>query len=131
MQRAAGAGGDQRRVGKGPSSWCRRDLSPPLVLRAAPAAPAASGHACRAPWPPTTPGLASRSGCDRLGSGADATARLLVGPDTPGKVRPDAVFARKVYNGKLTFADGNAVDYWACKDPSDDKPFPSTPIRLR
>jgi FtsP/CotA-like multicopper oxidase with cupredoxin domain len=53
------------------------------------------------------------------------------GPDTPGKVRPDAVFVRKVFNDKLRFSDGADVEYWAFKDPNDDKPFPSTPIRAR
>ena len=53
------------------------------------------------------------------------------GPPTPGKVRPDAVFVRKVFNDKLEFSDGNDVEYWAFKDPDDDKPFPSTPIRAR
>ncbi len=54
-----------------------------------------------------------------------------VNPDTPGLVRPDVSFVRKVFNDKLTFSDGNDVEYWAFKDPDDDKPFPSTPLRLR
>lgn len=53
------------------------------------------------------------------------------GPPTPGRVRPDVSFVREVFNDKLTFADGNTVAYWAFKDPDDDKPFPSTPLRLR
>ncbi len=52
-------------------------------------------------------------------------------PETPGRVRPDVSFVRKVFNDKLTFADGRDVEYWAFKDPNDDKPFPSTPLRLR
>src|SRR3712207_7418613 len=47
-------------------------------------------------------------------------------PETPGRVRPDVSFVRKVFNDKLTFSDGNTVEYWAFKDPDDDKPFPST-----
>lgn len=53
------------------------------------------------------------------------------GPDTPGRVRPAVTFVRKVFNDKLTFADGNDVEYWSFKDPRDDKPFPATPIRVR
>jgi FtsP/CotA-like multicopper oxidase with cupredoxin domain len=53
------------------------------------------------------------------------------GPDTPGKVRPNVVVERKVFNDKLVFSDGNEVEYWAFKGPNDDKPFPSTPIRVR
>ena len=53
------------------------------------------------------------------------------GPATPGKVRPDAVFVRKVFNDKLEFSDGEDVEYWAFKGPNDDKPFPSPPIRAR
>ena len=52
-------------------------------------------------------------------------------PETPGRVRPDVSFVRKVFNDKLTFADGNDVEYWAFKDPDADKPFPSSPLRLR
>lgn len=52
-------------------------------------------------------------------------------PPTPGRVRPDIAFVRKVFNGKLTFADGNDVTFWAFKDPGEDKPFPSTAMRLR
>lgn len=52
-------------------------------------------------------------------------------PATPGRVRPDIAVTRKVFNDKLTFADGNDVTYWAFKDPDADKPFPSTPIRVR
>ena len=53
------------------------------------------------------------------------------GPETPGKVTPDIVFPRKVFNDKLTFSDGRDVEYWAFKGPDDDKPFPSTPMRAR
>ena len=52
-------------------------------------------------------------------------------PETPGRVRPDVAFVRKVFNDKLEFSDGEDVEYWAFKDPDDDKPFPSTPIRVR
>ena len=52
-------------------------------------------------------------------------------PETPGRVRPDVSFVRKVFNDKLTFSDGRDVEYWAFKDPNADKPFPSTPIRVR
>ena len=52
-------------------------------------------------------------------------------PETPGRVRPDIAFVRKVFNDKLRFADGNEVEFWAFKDPAEDKPFPSTPLRLR
>jgi len=52
-------------------------------------------------------------------------------PPTPGRVRPDVAFVRKVFNDKLEFADGEDVEYWAFKDPDADKPFPSTPIRVR
>jgi len=52
-------------------------------------------------------------------------------PKTPGLVTPDVSFVRKVFNDKLRFSDGVEVDYWAFKDPADDKPFPSTPLRLR
>jgi FtsP/CotA-like multicopper oxidase with cupredoxin domain len=52
-------------------------------------------------------------------------------PETPGRARPDVSFVRQVFNDKLTFADGNDVEYWAFKDPDDDKPFPSTPLRMR
>src|SRR5215212_811627 len=52
-------------------------------------------------------------------------------PDTPGRVRPDIAFVRQVFNDKLTFADGNEVEYWAFKDPDADKPFPSSLTRVR
>ncbi|WP_374969692.1 multicopper oxidase domain-containing protein [Terrabacter sp. BE26] len=52
-------------------------------------------------------------------------------PATPGFVRSDVAFVRKVFNDKLVFADGNEVEYWSFKDPQDDKPFPATPIRVR
>ena len=52
-------------------------------------------------------------------------------PATPGRVQPDAFFVRKVFNDKLQFSDGRDVEYWAFKDPNEDKPFPSTPIRVR
>src|SRR5215210_5068399 len=52
-------------------------------------------------------------------------------PKTPGLVQPDVSFVRKVFNDKLRFSDGAEVDHWAFKDPDDDKPFPSTPLRLR
>jgi FtsP/CotA-like multicopper oxidase with cupredoxin domain len=52
-------------------------------------------------------------------------------PATPGRVRPGASVVRKVFNDKLTMADGNDVEYWAFKDPDAGKPFPSTPIRVR
>ena len=52
-------------------------------------------------------------------------------PATPGWVRPDVSFVRTVFNDKLRFADGREVEYWAFKDPDADKPFPSTPLRLR
>jgi FtsP/CotA-like multicopper oxidase with cupredoxin domain len=52
-------------------------------------------------------------------------------PATPGRVTPQVALVRKVFNDKLTFADGNEVEYWAFKDPSADKPFPSSLIRVR
>src|SRR5919107_820397 len=52
-------------------------------------------------------------------------------PDTPGRVAPNVAFVRKVFNDKLTFSDGVDVEYWAFKDPDADKPFPSTPLRVR
>jgi FtsP/CotA-like multicopper oxidase with cupredoxin domain len=52
-------------------------------------------------------------------------------PATPGRVRPNVAVVRKVFNDKLTFADGNDVEYWSFKDPDADKPFPATPIRVR
>lgn len=56
---------------------------------------------------------------------------LVDSPDTPGRVRPDATFERKVFSDKLDFSDGGDVEFWAFTDPDDDKPFPSTPIRVR
>jgi FtsP/CotA-like multicopper oxidase with cupredoxin domain len=52
-------------------------------------------------------------------------------PETPGRVRPDVAFVRKVFNDKLEFSDGEDVEYWSFKDPDDDKPFPATTIRVR
>ena len=56
---------------------------------------------------------------------------VAASPPTPGAVRPDIAFVRKVFNGKLTFSDGEDVEFWAFKDPDQDKPFPSTPMRVR
>ena len=55
---------------------------------------------------------------------------VVASPPTPGRVRADRTFVRKVFNDKLVFADGDEVEFWAFKDPAEDKPFPSTPIRV-
>ena len=55
----------------------------------------------------------------------------IASPETPGKVKPDIAFVRKVFNDNLEFADGQKVQYWAFKDPNADKPFPSSPMRAR
>jgi FtsP/CotA-like multicopper oxidase with cupredoxin domain len=56
---------------------------------------------------------------------------VAASPETPGRVRPEGTFVRKVFNDKLTFADGNQVEYWAFEDPDLDRTFPSTPVRVR
>src|SRR3712207_8459727 len=52
-------------------------------------------------------------------------------PPTPGRVRPDVAFVRKVFKDKLEFSDGEDVEYWGFKEPDAGKPVPSPPIRGR
>src|SRR4029079_3575002 len=56
---------------------------------------------------------------------------VAASPPTPGAVRPDIAFVRKVFNGKLTFSDGEDVEFWAIKDHDQDTQFACTPMRVR
>lgn len=91
----------------------------------------------------------STSGGSMMGMGGggmgDACFVYPANPDTPGKVKADAVFERTVFmDGQITMDDGKKINVWGFSDPraygggmpgmggmnGGNQPFPSPAIRV-
>ena len=88
--------------------------------------------------------LAAEAAADGRTTDADALARAIAwgtsvrvaAPETPGRVRPDISFVRKVFaSGKITMPDGRELRHWGFEDDADDdsggESLPSPLIRVR
>jgi len=74
--------------------------------------------------------LAAEAAADGRTTDADALARAIAwgtsvrvaAPETPGRVRPDISFVRKVFaNGRIAMPDGRELRHWGFEDDADDE----------